>query len=250
MTNKNYVRLKDVTISKTPDRLLCAIDSFDSGGYLRAACPDLVFLGARPGIGKTLFATQIGAQISKMERSVLMFSLEMSKEQIRSRLGRQPTEGFYINETAGLNIDRLCSISREFYAQEPNPSLIIIDYAQIVAALAPNPFEKVNIIVEKLKRLARELSIPILAIAQLNRNSESRENPEPYMSDFADSSAIEKWADVALIMKRMKGSELVGVHCVKNRWGMRKNFMLRINQRSLELEDAGDISLTDDKEVG
>lgn len=237
--------LSDIDDLKEPEALPVDIKGFDHGRYLRQDSGDLVFLGGRPGNGKTLLALQLAYVVSKYA-PVLFFSLEMTKEQLKYRLQKDPDfdsegAGLYIYSEPSIHIN---SLVEEAHAinKEISLGLIVVDYTQIVQTEGRTKAEEVGSVVTRLKELGLSLSIPVLALAQLNRNIESRETSsefaEPQMSDFADSAEIEKWADCCLILHRIpKADGVVKVHCVKNRHGAKKDFLLKLNRHTLRFED-------------
>src|SRR4051812_6522386 len=109
---KQWKRLSEIEAPKDPAKFQTGIIGIDDKGYLRQDSPDLVVLAARPGIGKTLLALQIGYKISK-DRPVLFFTLEMSEAQLRKRLEKRkhfdPFDAeLYIYDRSGLGIAELC----------------------------------------------------------------------------------------------------------------------------------------------
>ena len=170
----------------------------------------------------------------------------MTKEQLRSRLARDrrfnPDCELYIYSMPSISIDDLVDISTTHNARSPL-GLIVVDYTQIVQTQGRTKAEEVGEVVTKLKELALNLGIPILSLAQLNRNIEARqvgiEFCEPQMADFADSASIEKWADCCLILHRVPKSDgIIKVCCVKNRHGAKTAFNLKLNRGNLRFEDS------------
>jgi replicative DNA helicase len=248
----------------------------DKHRYIRQGKSDLVVLAARPGAGKTALAMQIAANVSE-RYPVYFFSLEMAKDQLKQRLyalysetsinklhlltenKKHELDSFFktldlrINDTNGLDINTLMSSAHAF-AKKRRPALIVIDYLQIISPSKPgrSKAEEVAEISEKLKTLAKELSCPILTLAQMNRNVEGRsaysKDPKPMMSDLADSSAIEKWSDVIFFMHRpyLINRERPGeadVFVAKNRHGPNENFTLGFSSELIKFFDFSKDSL-------
>lgn len=210
--------------------------------YLRRGTSDLIFLGGRPGSGKTLLALQVAYQVS-LKEPALFFSLEMTKEQLKGRLSKSKgftgrNSQFMICDTPGLFSEEIVESVLDVGFK---PALVVIDYAQIVQEQGRSKAEEVGLVVRKLKALAKEISAPILLLAQLSRDIEKRsaanEFAEPQMSDFADSAEIEKWADCCLMLHHVPKSDgVTRVYCTKNRHGDSSNFDLKLNRGSLRFE--------------
>lgn len=197
---------------------------------------DLVVLAARPGLGKTSLALSVAHNAAvKYERSVAIFSLEMSKEQLAQRLlsmdaqidqqrlrtgwieddeweriviARDKLEvaNIWIDDTAGIATTELRSKARRLQA-EYGIDLIIIDYLQLMQATVggkrnENRVMEISEISRSLKALARELNMPVLALAQLSRAVESRQSKVPQLSDLRESGSIEQDSDIVMFIYR------------------------------------------------
>lgn len=197
---------------------------------------DLVILAARPSMGKTAFCLNVIANAAIRHKApVLFFSLEMSRIQLAIRLlcsearveGNKIRRGFiseedwphltraaselaeapiYIDDTPGITIREMRSKSRRL-AMEHGLSMIVVDYLQLMdggagAGGRSSRNEEISGISRGLKALARELSVPVIALSQLSRNVESRPDKRPMLSDLRDSGAIEQDADVVMFLYR------------------------------------------------
>ena len=196
---------------------------------------DLVLIAARPSMGKTAFVLNIAQYIAfKKDRSVAIFSLEMSKEQLVNRLfslesqvdaqairtgnmkdsdWEKLIEGagiigksrLIIDDTPGISISELRSKCRK-YKLEHGLDLIIIDYLQLMTGSVGKSQEsrqqEISEISRSLKGLARELNVPVVALSQLSRAVESRPDKRPMLSDLRESGAIEQDADVVMFIYR------------------------------------------------
>ena len=190
---------------------------------------DLILLAARPSMGKTALALNIALHVAAVERKhVAIFSLEMSKEQLVKRLLSQEShvdsqklrtgnlqdnewtaliEGgeivgkslLEIDDTPGITVSELRSKCRKLQ-MEKGLDMIIIDYLQLMSGSkkAESRQNEVSEISRSLKAIARELSVPILALSQLNRKAEERSDHRPQLSDLRESGAIEQDADVVI----------------------------------------------------
>ena len=203
------------------------------GGFQRA---DLIVLAARPGTGKTSFALNVALHVAHTRPyHVAFFSLEMGYKQLgvrllsmQSRIDQQRlrtgwvhdaewdqligavstlSDGqLWIDDTAGLSITALRSRARRLQAQL-GIDLVIVDYLQLLHATQegkryPNREQEIAEISRGLKGLAKELNVPVLALAQLSRAVESRQSKIPQLSDLRESGAIENDADVVLFIYR------------------------------------------------
>jgi len=203
------------------------------GGIKRS---DLVIVGARPSVGKSSFALGIARNAAVVQKAnVVFFSLEMSSEQLavrllsaesgvdstRLRLGQQ-TEleerrviratgvlseaNIWFDDTPVLTAAELRAKARRIHS-EKGVDLIIIDYLQLMAGEGANQrqenrVQEISHISRTLKGLARELDVPIIALAQLSRAIENRHPRTPMLSDLRDSGSIEQDADVVMFLSR------------------------------------------------
>jgi replicative DNA helicase len=192
-----------------------------TGGLQRS---DLIILAARPAVGKTSFALSLAHNATiKHKRSVAVFSLEMSKEQLLQRflsmdagvdqqrlrtgwieddewerivtsMGRLSEANIWIDDTAGISTMEMRSKARRLVA-EHGVDMIIVDYLQLMQSdmggkRNENRVQEVSEISRSLKGLARELNVPVLALAQLSRTVESRQSKVPQLSDLRESGCL------------------------------------------------------------
>ncbi len=196
---------------------------------------DFIVLAARPSVGKTSLALNIAENVSLREgKSVGVFSLEMSKEQlvlrllssvtkinsfnlrsgqvsgvdfdkIANALGTLSSAKMFIDDTVNISVMELRTKARRL-KMEQGLDLLIVDYLQLMQpgqqSRDGNRVQEVSDISRGLKALARELGIPIIALSQLSRQTEAREKGEPRLSDLRESGAIEQDADVVIFLYR------------------------------------------------
>ena len=195
---------------------------------------DLIILAARPAMGKTAFALSLALNAAvKGGASVMIFSMEMAKEQLGQRLlsmeskvemqklktGRlerlhwddvnsalEVLSGaeIFIDDTAGISIMEMKSKCRRLKA-EKKLDLIIIDYLQLMnpeGRSLDSRTQEISVISRNLKLLARELDCPVIVLSQLSRNPEQRTDHRPMLSDLRDSGSIEQDADIVLFLYR------------------------------------------------
>lgn len=197
---------------------------------LSGLCPsDLIILAARPSMGKTSLAMNIAENVSFAGKKVLVFSMEMSKEQLLSRsvssvggidfdkvrratmndeemarmtaaTGRLIASGLSIDDTPALTVLEVRARARR--AARTGIDLIVVDYLGLMTGKGENKNIEVGAISSGLKALAKELKIPVLVLAQLNRGVDQRPDKRPAMSDLRDSGSIEQDADVILMIYR------------------------------------------------
>lgn len=212
----------------------------DLDGKMGGMAPsDLIIIGGRPGIGKTSLATTIAANVAiehmktggKQGSPVHFFSQEMSAEQLATRILGQyaeiPSEKirrgtleqhhfsklmehgkliqdapFIIDQTGGLSLAQVSARARRM-KRKKNTGLIVIDYLQLMYGSAKeNRTQDLTRITNGLKALAKELNVPIVALSQLSRQVESREDKRPHLADLRESGSIEQDADIVIFVYR------------------------------------------------
>lgn len=195
---------------------------------------DLILVAARPSMGKTAFVLNIAQYVAfKQAKTVAIFSLEMSKEQLVNRLFSMESKvdsqhlrtgnlldvewekliesagiigksNLIIDDTPGIGISELRSKCRK-YKLEHNLEMIIIDYLQLMSGSGRSTDsrqQEISDISRSLKALARELHVPVIALSQLSRAVEQRPDHRPMLSDLRESGAIEQDADVVMFIYR------------------------------------------------
>ena len=194
---------------------------------------DLILVAARPSMGKTAFVLNIAEYVAfRQHQTVAIFSLEMSKEQLVNRLFSMESKvdsqhlrtgnlsdeewekliesagvigksNLIIDDTPGISISELRSKCRK-YKLEHNLDMVIIDYLQLMtgSGRTDSRQQEISDISRSLKALARELSVPVIALSQLSRAVEQRPDHRPMLSDLRESGAIEQDADVVMFIYR------------------------------------------------
>ncbi|MEM7553231.1 MAG: replicative DNA helicase [Cyanobacteria bacterium P01_A01_bin.84] len=201
-----------------------------TSGFQRS---DLVIVAARPSMGKTAFCLNIANYVTATDKlPVAMFSLEMSQEQLVQRLlaseaqiestylrsgrisqtqweplmsaiGSLSNMPLYIDDTANITVTEMRSQARRLQAEIGSDlGLIVIDYLQLMDTAGDNRVQELAKITRGLKGLARELSVPIIALSQLSRGVEARTNKRPMLSDLRESGSIEQDADLVIMLYR------------------------------------------------
>ena len=227
---KAFKKSKDVIGIKT------GLSDFDKkiGGLHKS---DLIIIAGRPSMGKTAFATNIASNISKEfenKRNVLFFSLEMSSEQLATRLLGELSEissenirtgnlsktdfskilsssddlkklNLFIDDTPALTISSIRTRARRL-KRKSGLDLIILDYLQLVNGESKktndNRVQEISDITRGLKAIAKELDLPVIALSQLSRKVEDREEKRPQLADLRESGAIEQDADLVVFLYR------------------------------------------------
>ncbi len=195
---------------------------------------DLIIVAARPSVGKTAFALNIAQNVgTKTDENVAIFSLEMGAEQLVMRMlcaegnidaqnlrtgsltdedwrkltmamGSLSNSGIYIDDTPGIRVSEIRSKCRRL-KQESGLGMILIDYLQLIQGSGrskENRQQEVSEISRSLKALARELEVPVIALSQLSRGVEQRQDKRPMMSDIRESGSIEQDADIVAFLYR------------------------------------------------
>ncbi|KGE55039.1 replicative DNA helicase [Streptococcus pyogenes] len=197
--------------------------------------PDqLVILAARPAVGKTAFVLNIAQNVgTKQKKTVAIFSLEMGAESLVDRMlaaegmvdshslrtgqltdqdwnnvtiaqGALAEAPIYIDDTPGIKITEIRARSRKLSQEvEGGLGLIVIDYLQLITGTKPeNRQQEVSDISRQLKILAKELKVPVIALSQLSRGVEQRQDKRPVLSDIRESGSIEQDADIVAFLYR------------------------------------------------
>ena len=195
----------------------------------------LIIIGARPAMGKTAFALNLATNVAvSTNKSVALFNLEMGSEQLANRmlsslgqiegykfmsgklnnndyvkfneaLSQLEDTNIFIDDTPGITIGEIRSKCRRLKTSATGLDLVIIDYLQLISGgrnYGANRQQEVSDISRSLKMLAMELNIPVIALCQLSRTVESREDKRPLMSDLRESGSIEQDADIVAFLYR------------------------------------------------
>ncbi|WP_294920082.1 replicative DNA helicase [uncultured Lactobacillus sp.] len=194
---------------------------------------ELIIVAARPGVGKTSFALNVAQYVGlHTDKTVAMFSLEMSGEQLVQRMlaseglinsqhlrtgqldedewpklvtasGSLATANIYIDDTPGIKMSQIRAQSRRLAKEKGNLGLIVIDYLQLIEGPhSESRQQEVSAISRQLKKLAKELHVPVIALSQLSRSVEQRQDKRPVLSDIRESGSIEQDADIVSFLYR------------------------------------------------
>lgn len=201
---------------------------------------NLVILAARPGVGKTSFALNIASNVAEKGKTVLLFSMEMSSEELGQRIlsmtssiemekmksGNLSSDEWmalstaqddyedmkiFVDDAAKLSILEMKNKCRRLKA-EHGLDLVIIDYLQLMSLdrRIENRVNEISEITRSIKILAKELEVPVIMLSQLSRDSEKRADHRLQLSDLRDSGSIEQDADIVIFLKRENASEQSG----------------------------------------
>ena len=195
---------------------------------------DLLIIAARPAMGKSAFAINLATNVALQSgKGVAIFNLEMSKEQVGNRilcseamidsnkvrsgqledddwvklastLGRLSEAPIYIDDTAGITIMEIRAKCRKLKI-EKDIGLVVIDYLQLIQGSGKKNAsreQEISEISRSLKILAKELNIPVIALSQLSRSVEKRDDKRPMLSDLRESGSIEQDADIVIFLYR------------------------------------------------
>lgn len=222
------------TVTGTPtgfQRLDIMTHGFQKGSF--------IVMAARPGVGKTALALNFAYNAALRDRPVAYFSLEMPANQLVKRIiageanvdysdlltgynlnksnvrlrikeacDRFSKIKFYVDGTSGIQLNDLIAKVRTLYNREPDLSLVVVDYIGLVTTNLSKRNDsrqlEMQFISQSLKKLALELNIPIIGVAQLNRKVEDRQSGEPQASDLRESGSLEQDADLILLLHEPK----------------------------------------------
>lgn len=196
---------------------------------------ELIIIAARPAMGKTAFALNLAINASaNTDKSVAIFNMEMGAEQLALRMiasvgqvnqgklrtgklehndwkrvneaiSRLSNTNIFIDDTPGMTIAELRAKCRRLASSEKGLALVVIDYLQLISGggkYGTNRQQEVSDISRALKTMAMELEIPVIALAQLSRSVESRDDKRPILSDLRESGSIEQDADLVAFLYR------------------------------------------------
>lgn len=197
-----------------------------TGGLQRG---NLIILAARPSMGKTTLAVNIGANASKNNVTAI-FSLEMSKDELAKKIisshthidllkintgnleikdwerigvssGPLSTQKLFIDDTAAISVNEIKAKCKKIKIQH-GLDVVIIDYLQLITGKAESRVQEISQISRGLKQLAKELDVTVVALSQLSRACEARPNKRPMLSDLRESGSIEQDADIVMFLYR------------------------------------------------
>lgn len=194
---------------------------------------ELIIIAARPAVGKTAFALNIAQNVgTKTDKAVAIFSLEMGAESLVNRMlcaegsieashlrtgqlseeewhnliiamGSLSKADIYIDDTPGIKISEIRAKCRKLAKETGNLGLVLIDYLQLIEGSGrENRQQEVSEISRQLKKLAKELKVPVIALSQLSRGVEQRQDKRPVLSDIRESGSIEQDADIVAFLYR------------------------------------------------
>ncbi|MCL2088848.1 MAG: replicative DNA helicase [Oscillospiraceae bacterium] len=248
---------------KTEGRLFTGFEDLDR--IMTGLNPsDLIFIAARPGVGKTSLGLNIALNsVRRTDKAVAVFSLEMSNEQLVSRLlssearivsskfrtgqfdGEDWTKlakaasvlcscDIYLDDTTSITVTDIKSRIRQI----PNLGLVIIDYLQLMtdgSRYSNDRVKELSLITMSLKKLAKDMDIPVIVLSQLSRASEkrSKDEREPVLSDLRDSGSIEQDADIVIMLHHENNYDREAdpgeIKCIvaKNRHGETRSISLK-----------------------
>lgn len=249
------------------DRMVCGLEP-----------ADFVVIAARPSCGKTSLAMNVAANLSlNLKQASGVFSLEMTAEALVMRLaceqsnvplykvrkglcsqadfsaitvaaGRLIESPFHIDDSAGINIRQLRARASDM-KERNDIKVLIVDYLQLVKATDTNTEKRHQFaeVSEGLKALAKDLEIPVIALAQLNRDVEKRASEKPKISDIRECGNIEQDADVILLLSKSdEASSVVNCNIAKQRNGPTCDVALQFNKETFQFRN---LSPIDDKDI-
>lgn len=230
LANESVEKFKKINSGEIPPGIPTGLKKIDDalGGLHRG---DLVIIGARASVGKSALATTISDYISR-SGVVAFFSLEMSSDQVSNRFisinSRVPLYGIMngvvksasdipkleasaeelrnrkleINDSPSITVSEIQRTCRRIKSERKGLDLIVVDYIQLIKPRKDDgkTNDQIGEISRSLKILAKELDVPVIALSQLSRNIEQRENNSPRLSDLRDSGSLEADADIVIVL--------------------------------------------------
>lgn len=239
---------------------------------------DMIVIGARPGVGKSAFVTQVTTSLARSGKRVGFYNLEMQEKQVYERfvvaesgigltrlrravrfLGDEEERFRRANEVLEKEEQIIITTGSKSVSEIRNESrhmgydIIVIDYLQLLKSdrtYRGNRYAEVGAISKAIKALAMELNIPIIALSQLNRVSEARENKEPTMAELREAGDIEQDASVILLMwnTAKNDSSRKGIKVEKQRQGRTGKLVFRFRGDLMKFEETDEAPGTDCQE--
>lgn len=236
---------------------------------------DLIFLAARPSMGKTALALSIAVNAAKEKKSVALFSLEMSKSQIGTRIWSLMSNvpiikiatgnlngndidaldtanekiddlPLFIDDTSTMSVGAIRAKAKKFQ-RDHGLDLIVIDYIQLMVGDRDNSnrVQEVSDISRNLKAMAKYLNVPVLVLSQLNRQAEMRADKRPQLSDLRESGSLEQDADIVMFLYRDEyyyreesdAPDIAELNIAKNRNGATGTIRLHFTKATTAFKD-------------
>lgn len=215
---KNYTILHVLTAKCTPGKceedLECYLINQVDGAHIYTETRDcerkneVIVVGGRPAMGKTSFALSIAYNLAvKENRTVVYYSLKMSREQLTKRMSKGvgviSIPNLYIEDSFNITADEICGKSIEI-DKAGGVNLIIVDYVQLIGSgdKCECRQQEVEEAYRKLKELSMKLNAPVMILSQLSRDVDWREDHHPKLSDLRDFTAVEQCADTVILLYR------------------------------------------------
>lgn len=227
----------------------------------------LIVIGARPSVGKTVFMLNIAEYVAiRLLKTAVVFSMEMSETELTkrtlSRFARVKgifsgtvsendwskieeatmileKGNFFIDDRAGLTVNEIRAKCRKIKSMEGKIDAIFIDYLGLMRGEGENETLKLGNITRELKILAKDLETPIILLSQLNRESAKRTESTPKLIDLRQSGSIEQDADIVILLERIITEKNLTVHIAKNRNGQAGSFQMIFNSEFFEFKEFG-----------
>lgn len=227
LVNDLFSQVERRATGEAPPGLMSGYDDLDAltQGFQPG---ELTILAGRPAMGKTAFLMGVAQFIAEAGKKVMLFSLEMAKEQLGYRIlsglsqievGKMRSGNLSEDDWARLAIAtsrasdlpidirdtpaiRIDSVFKAIEETEERPDIVFIDYLQLLSGPRSNEYENVTYNSKRLKELARTYNIPVVCLSQLNRGVEQRQNKRPGMSDIRESGGVEQDADIIAMLYR------------------------------------------------
>lgn len=227
---------------------------------------ELILVGARPSVGKTAFAVTVGENVARAGLKVGLLSLEMTRDQISMRrvlgeagvsiqqirrkderaiekvvkaMGRMQGRAFFVDDTFTSTAAQVRAKVRQLIQRRGQLDLVIVDYLGLMSGTgrAENRVQEVSELSRSLKIMAKDLKVPVLALSQLNRQSEHRDGKRPQLSDLRDSGSLEQDADVVLLLHRAGlDAEEAELIVAKQRNGPTGSITLRFDRETTQFQ--------------
>jgi len=276
LMSEQYDRIDQMSQARDEDKLIIHTQLIDLDRSLRIRPGNLITIAGRPGMGKTGLGLTIASNVSiKRRKNVALFVLEMSNDEIADRLAAMESDinlfhlmdakleehewpmythavetvssaNLFVNDDPDITVPQIRAHCKKLKARF-GLDLVVIDYMGLIEAPGENRVQQVSYISRQLKKMAKALAVPVIALHQMNRDIEHRGDGEPVLSDLRDSGSVEQDSDSVLFLyvkdEAMTRDKIRIVKCsiAKQRNGPKAKLDLAMHNQTTKFDNAATV---------